>query len=236
MNELLHKTLSEIVTDNYQAARVFENYGLDFCCKGKRPLEEACKEKGITISDIARDLSEAIAADSSSRDFNNMSLTELYEYIVAVHHSYCKVNMPQIFNYVSRVTNKHGDRFPYMQQVYFLFGQLQQEMDQHMYKEERILFPRIKDAEENNGTAPLDYLQAPVSYMEHEHEHAGAVMEQIRILTNNYTPPQQACTTFRLALESLKAFEEDVHQHVHLENNILFPKAVNLLTKQMVSA
>jgi regulator of cell morphogenesis and NO signaling len=140
-----------------------------------------------------------------------------------------KLNLPQIFNYVLRVASKHGDSFPYMKEVYVLFAELKEEFEQHMQKEEKVLFPKIKLLELNaTGNQNANYLQAPIDMMEQDHEHAGMTMQKIRELTNNYTAPEQACTTFRLTLDSLKAFEEDLHQHVHLENNILFPKALQL--------
>jgi regulator of cell morphogenesis and NO signaling len=229
MNELLNRTLSEIVTENYQAAGVFENYGLDFCCKGKRPLSQACEEKHVSAMQVLEDLSQVLHSDKKVFDFNTMSLTELAEYIVRVHHSYVKFNLPQIFNYVVRVASKHGDRYPYMKQVYLLFAELREEFEQHMLKEESVLFPRIKLLELNAaGTQDANYLQAPIDVMEDDHERAGAIMQEIRALTDNYTAPEHACTTFRLTLDSLKGFEEDLHQHVHLENNILFPKAMKL--------
>ena len=229
MQELSNKNLSQIVTDHYQAARVFENYGLDFCCKGKRPLSEACEEKKISIDQILNELNIAFATGDTPAAFNNMSLTELAEYIVRVHHGYVKLNMPQIFNYLDRVASKHGDRFPFMVEVYKLFGELQEELGQHLIKEEKILFPRIKIMELHAADdVSKDFIEAPIEVMESEHDHAGAIMAKIRELTSNYTAPDQACTTFRLSLEALKAFEEDLHQHVHLENNILFPKAIKL--------
>lgn len=232
MNELLNKTLSQIVTENYQAASVFEKYGLDFCCKGKRPLQEACREKQIGTDLLLNELNEAIATVDTGMDFNSMSLTELSDYIEETHHSFVKLSMPQIFNYVLRVASKHGDHFPYMKEVYMLFSRLKTQMDDHLLKEEKILFPRIRQLEEQEKphNSP-DFLSAPISAIEGEHDEAGTIMEQIRTLTHNYLPPAQACTTFRLSLSALKAFEEDLHQHVHLENNILFPRAIDRFRK-----
>jgi regulator of cell morphogenesis and NO signaling len=227
MSELLNKTLSQIVTDNYQAAYVFEKYGLDFCCKGKRPLADACIEKKVNTNALLSELNIALSTKTGGEQFNNMSLTELAEYIVRVHHNYVKQNAPQIFAYVTKVATKHGDRFPYMVEVYRLFAEVQEEMAQHMMKEEKILFPRIKQLEFfEKPQGSIDYLEAPIEVMEHEHDHAGSLMQQIRNLSNNYTAPDDACTTHRLTIAALKGFEEDLHQHVHLENNILFPKAI----------
>lgn len=230
MNNLLNQTLSKIVTDHHQAAAVFEKYGLDFCCKGKRPLISALEEKNIPAQAVANELTSVIATENKLSDFNEMSLTELAEYIVRVHHGYTKANMPQILAYLQRVAAKHGEHFPYMVQVHKLFSELTEEMDEHMFKEEKILFPRIKKLELlDSMQMPLEYLQIPIDVMEHEHDAAGNIMQRIRELTNNYTPPASACTTFKLSLSSLQAFEADLHQHVHLENNILFPKAIAYL-------
>ena len=232
MKELSNKTLSQIVTDHHQTARVFENYGLDFCCKGKRSLQSACEEKGVPVENLLEELYEVVMIDDNPSDFDKMSLTELAEYIVRVHHGYTTRNMPPITDYIGRVAAKHGDKYPFMVEVYTLFSELSREMMEHMVKEEKILFPRIKllelNASENEN---VQSIQSPILVMEAEHDHAGTIMQKIKQLTNNYTAPENACTTFRLAMESLKAFEQDLHQHVHLENNILFPKAIQLFTR-----
>ena len=229
MTELMNQTLSQIVTENYQAAQVFEKYGLDFCCKGKRPLTDACKEKSLPVENVVKDLTQALNSADNQKEFKEMSLTELAEYIVRVHHNYVKQSMPPILMYVLKVATKHGSRFPYMHEVYDLFLEIEEEMTSHMAKEEKILFPRIKLLELNAAQENTPgYISAPVEVMETEHEHAGDTMEKIRVLTNNYQAPEDACTTFRLALASLQAFESDLHHHVHLENNILFPKAIAL--------
>ena len=229
MTELMNQTLSQIVTENYQAAQVFEKYGLDFCCKGKRPLTDACKEKSLPVENVVKDLTQALNSADNQKEFKEISLTELAEYIVRVHHNYVKQSMAPILMYVLKVATKHGSRFPYMHEVYDLFLEIEEEMTSHMAKEEKILFPRIKLLELNAAQENTPgYISAPVEVMETEHEHAGDTMEKIRVLTNNYQAPEDACTTFRLALASLQAFESDLHHHVHLENNILFPKAIAL--------
>ena len=232
MNELLNKTISQIVTDYHQTAPVFEKYGIDFCCKGKRPLIDACAEKQLSKEEVLLELEHAIANETPGKDFTKLSLTELADYIVQVHHTYVKFNMPQIFQYVSKVATKHGDRFPFMKEVYLLFAEVQNELSHHMLKEERILFPRIKQLEAEGLTqGGIEFFQGPIDVMEAEHDRAGTIMQQIRQLTNNYIPPADACTTFRLSLASLQAFEADLHQHVHLENYILFPKTLQLFKK-----
>jgi regulator of cell morphogenesis and NO signaling len=234
MQQLLSKTLAQIVNENHQAAQLFEKYGLDFCCKGKRPLEIACNEKNLTASDIAAELEILLNNKVKAViDFNEMSLTELATYIVSTHHQYVKRESPQILAYLHKIASKHGDRHPELADIYENFLALKQELDQHMFKEENILFPRISEIEkastEKNSHINMNYLAAPVSVMEHEHDSAGNFLREIRDLTNEFNPPVDACTTYRLAFALLQAFELDLHQHIHLENNILFPKAIELL-------
>jgi regulator of cell morphogenesis and NO signaling len=137
MNNLLNKTISQIVTDFHQTAPVFEKYGIDFCCKGKRPLEDACTEKALNKEELLAELNNAIESQTPATDFNALSLTMLADHIVRTHHTYVKFNMPQIYNYVLRVATKHGDRFPYMKKACTLFAELQEEMILHMAKEEQ---------------------------------------------------------------------------------------------------
>jgi regulator of cell morphogenesis and NO signaling len=163
-------------------------------------------------------------------------LTQLANYIVSTHHDFIKREAPQIAAYLEKIASKHGDRHPELPGIAKLFTSVREEMDEHMNKEEMILFPRIKSMEENNKSEQAgsrvnrSFLSTPIHMMEEEHDHAGKLMGEIRLLTHDYTPPQDACTTYKLAFASLRAFEMDLHQHVHLENNILFPKALQLFT------
>ncbi|MFL5739143.1 MAG: iron-sulfur cluster repair di-iron protein [Flavisolibacter sp.] len=226
MKELLSKTLSQIVTEHYQAAQVFEKHGLDFCCRGKRPLSYACEEKSIGASEILQELNEVLSIPEAVPHFENMPLSDLADYIVSVHHEYVKTNSPLILQYLQRVAAKHGDRFPYMKDVHDLFLQLHEEMEQHMMQEEQVLFPRIRQLDHELVKSHAS-IQAPMSAMEEEHDVAAALLQKIRALTDGFTPPEEACTTFRLSLSSLQAFEADLHHHVHLENNILFPRTID---------
>jgi len=234
MSELMTKSLAQIVNNNHRAAAVFEKYHLDFCCKGKRTLQNACVESNINIDELVSELETAFAtAGNPTTDFNSLSLGELSDYIVATHHTYVKSELPVIQGYLQKVTAKHSDRHPELFMIFELFSAIKEEMELHMKKEEEILFPRIKEIEKKiqegaklhiNNT----YLLAPISMMEQEHDHAGSLTAEIRKLTSDYTPPVDACTTYRLSYASLQAFEINLHQHVHLENNILFPKAIKL--------
>jgi len=233
MIELNNKTLAQIVSADHRAASVFEKYNLDFCCNGKRSLQQACDEIQLPVDRIAGELSSVTSSCKTPVEFDKMSLTQLADYIVFTHHSYVKNEMPLVFGYLQKVASKHGDRHPEMRDVFEVFSAVKEEMEKHMQKEEFILFPRIKSLEtEMAGKSGLNnkmaYLQLPIHLMEEEHEHAGRLLEEIRQLTDNYAPPEDACTTYRLSLAALQAFELDLHQHVHLENNILFPKPLQL--------
>jgi len=222
------QTLAAIVTADHKTVTVLEKYQLDFCCKGKRTLAEACAEKGIKIESITAELEQLTSPTSSNQmPFTAMSAEQLINYILIHHHFYVKQSMPQIVAHLEKVASKHGEKYPYMQKVLQIFIAVNEELSLHMQKEELVLFPRIKEVMSDNKLqyAP-GYINNPVHQMEHEHDHAGNLMAEINSLTNHYTAPETACTTFRICLEELKHFEEDLHKHVHLENYILFPMAM----------
>ena len=238
MNQLISKTLSEIVNEKFQAASVFKKYNLDYCRNGKRSLQQACKEDNIPVDKIVEDIKNIYSQKINALDFNSIKLYQLSEYIVYTHHSYIKKEMPQILSYLEKVSTKHGKRHNELYKISQLFVDLSNELRQHIHEEETILFPRIKQLEQNGfEPVPLDinhyqYLQLPIIDLEDDDEDVGNIMAEIRTLTNNYTPPDDACTTFKLLYSSLQAFEIDLHQYVDLENNILFPKAL-ILEKEL---
>jgi regulator of cell morphogenesis and NO signaling len=235
MNEIKTKSLAQIVNNNHRAASVFEKYHLDFCCKGKRTLQQACAESDLAIEEVVADLetTEQSNSDKVTINYDKLSLAQLSEYIVMTHHSYVKKEMPQILAYLQKVASKHGERHPELLKIFELFASVKEEMEQHMQKEELILFPRINEMENmvvqgNEIRINHTYLQGPINMMEQEHDHAGSMLAEINKLTNNYMAPADACTTYKLSFAALQAFEMDLHRHVHLENNILFPKALQL--------
>ncbi len=235
MSEILTKSLAQIVNNNHRAATVFEKYHLDFCCKGKRTLQQACAESELKVEDVLSELerTEQTSSDKVVINYDKLSLSQLADYIITTHHQYVKKEMPAIVLYLQKVASKHGERHPEMLKVFDLFTAVKEEMDMHMQKEEAVLFPRIKELEKqlaagNKNNLSITYLKSPIIMMEQEHDHAGAAMAEIRQLTSNYNLPADACTTYRLSFAALEAFELDLHQHVHLENNILFPKALQL--------
>ena len=236
MNELASQTLAQIVTGNHRTASVFEKYHLDFCCKGKRSLEKACADQNISVDELLAELESAAHTNQSNFPFDKLSLSQLAEYIVANHHAYVKKESPQLLAYAEKVTFKHGEHHPELNKILKAVTTIKEEMEQHMHKEETVLFPRIQELEKFSKDEHRDtklnvsYLQASITLMVQEHDQAGLLQAEIRQLSNNYTPPQDACTTYKLLFAGLEAFEADLHQHVHLENNILFPKSIELFS------
>jgi regulator of cell morphogenesis and NO signaling len=224
MKELKEQRLADIVSEHHSSAAVFEKHKLDFCCKGKRTLAQACMEQEIPLDSIEQELAEVITDPEKPEPsvFNMMTPKQLSDYIVARHHVFVRQAIPQIVYHLDKVYNKHGERYDYVGEVYSLFMKVAAELEQHMLKEEKILFPMMEHVDRMTGSQ----LSGPIHVMESEHEHAGDLMARIRELTHDYTAPADACTTHRLVLEELRSFEEDLHEHVHLENHLLFPRAV----------
>lgn len=222
------QTLASIVSDHYQAAPLFEKFHLDFCCKGKQTLATACEQKGLDIYQVVQDLEELIAGTQKQPvAFTDMKAEQLIQYILIHHHFFIKQTVPRLLDFLEKINHKHGDRFPQMGRVLTLFRELSFELLAHMEKEEKILFPAIVALETDRKTA-ISFKQV-IEQMLAEHDDAGELIEQIRILTLDYSPPENACTTFQLTLTMLKDFEANLHKHVHLENNILFPMTEKLM-------
>lgn len=230
-------TLSEIVIKYPFAANVFEKHRLDFCCGGKKTLSAACAENGIEVEGVRSELemaAEKTLHRSGKIEFNDMDLGLLIDYIESNHHAYVRNAIPVIQAHILKVVNAHGKNHPEMKEISEHFDEVADEMTLHMRKEEHMLFPYIRQIaeskEQKDAIAPPAFktVRNPISVMEFEHERAGRAMEKIRTISRNYEPPADACTTFRLCLTELDEFERDLHKHVHLENNILFPKAVNI--------
>lgn len=226
-------TLSEIVTAKPEAAQLFENYNLDFCCGGKRKLADALMNDSLKLNEITELLKKLFDKESLPNiDFDNISLSQLIDYIIETHHSYVKENLPVIEQHLEKVATKHGVLFPEIRRIADLFSKVWQDLEQHLIKEERILFPRIKLMEGilTEGTASKEkiFVQSPIDVMEAEHETVHQLLDEIKKLSNHYQAPSNACITFRLSFDELKLFEQDLHQHIHLENNILFPKALKM--------
>lgn len=229
-------TIGELVKNDFRKAEVFKKYGLDFCCGGKKSLTKACNEKGLDVVQIEKELKEIDNASSTipSQDYNSWELDFLADYIINTHHKYVTQANTVIFEYTQKVSKVHGDRHPEVIEIADIFMEIMNELNCHMMKEENMLFPYIKNLaiskrQKMEVHSPgFGSVQNPINMMEHEHEQVGKQLERIKELSNNFTPPSNACTTYRLSYAKLKEYQDDLFQHIHLENNILFPRAIEL--------
>lgn len=249
-SDIMTKTVAEIVADNFRTAEVFKKYNVDFCCGGKKAVAVVCNEKGIDFAKLSAALEECnVESKSSNLDYNEWTLTFLTNYIVQVHHAYVNRNMPLITEFAEKVASVHGAHNPETVKIYELWKQVCEELTSHMRKEELMLFPFIQqlefsqaDAREDNSESnswmapPFGSVKNPVRMMEHEHDVTGNLMKEIAALSGNYVAPEYACNTYKVLYAKLQEFENDLHVHIHLENNILFPKAIALEEKQLKGA
>ncbi len=234
------ETLGQIAAKDLRKAQVFKKYGLDFCCGGKKTVKQACAEKGLDVSKVEQDLQQADKMPVSRPiPYDDWSLDFLADYIVNTHHSYVRKNLPDIKAYAEKVMKVHGKHHPELVRIHQLVEEINAELTAHMVKEEKVLFPYIKGlvAAKNNTQPPqaahFGTVQAPINMMEMEHELVGNNLAEIRTLSQNYLLPEDACATYSLLYRMLDEFEEDLHMHVHLENNILFQKAIEI-EKQLI--
>jgi regulator of cell morphogenesis and NO signaling len=235
---MVHPHESDIVGDlvaaDFRAAAIFERAGIDFCCGGRRSLADACHTAGVPVEAVIRDLTELPATAASDEDPRNWPIARLIDHILKHHHAYVRRSLPLISTYLRRLVEVHGTRHPELSRTADEFAHLQIELQQHMLKEERVLFPYLRELEAavNEGRAgwssPFGTVENPIRMMEREHDQAGDELHTIRQLTNDYRAPEDGCTTYRVAMAELQRFEQDLHTHVHLENNVLFPSAVTL--------
>lgn len=230
--------VGEIVALDINSAKIFERYGIDFCCKGNRTLKSACEEKNIETDEILSELLKLTNRENIILErYENWELGFLIDYIINNHHTYVRNSTPQVILHLEKVVKKHGKKFKQLNEIQSLFNDVAAELFAHMQKEERILFHIIKYLEETDKfnekpkTQGFKSIKFPIQAMESEHTNAGNSIERIRLLTNNFTPPEEACNTFKQTYNELEEFEKDLHIHIHLENNILFPKAIELENK-----
>lgn len=232
---ILQRTVGELVAEDYRTATVFKRHGIDFCCGGGATLERVCAKKDLPVDDLVNALEQAVRGKASGNVRpDSWSAGFLADFIVNEHHGYVRESLPLLREFTTKVARVHGHHEPALVEIASLFEQIADEMSLHMEKEERVLFPYIKrlDGDGAVGDAvrsiPFGSVENPIRMMEDEHERVGSLMHQIRLLSNNYTPPEHACATYRVAFAKLEEFEDDLHRHVHLENNILFKKALAL--------
>jgi regulator of cell morphogenesis and NO signaling len=227
------KTVRELVLDNPAAARVFENLGIDYCCGGERSLAEACGEANVRVDEAIAALEKSVPVPTD-RDWSNVPLAELARYIIEKHHSFTRNEIKRLSPLLAKVVSVHGTNHPELAGVQSLFRSMSQELIEHMGKEEEMLFPYIEELEgaikskRAVPSSPFGTVENPVRMMMMEHESTGQVLHKIRETTKGYLPPPDACASYQILLGALEAFEKDIHVHIHLENNILFPRAINL--------
>jgi len=226
--------LAEIVRRDFRAGAILDRYHLDFCCGGALSLADACQQRGVKVEEIVTDIE---SLTDSSYEAPGDDPVALIAHIVDTHHSYVRQSLPEILDHLSTVVAAHESRHPELAFIESQFSKVAKDLLQHLVKEEQVLFPYIEslaDAIDHKGPRPPDMfgtVQNPIRMMEIEHQEAGDRMVAIRELSHNYTPPADACNTYRLVMEELQAFERDLHRHVDLENNVLFPKTLELEEK-----
>jgi regulator of cell morphogenesis and NO signaling len=237
MNIDTQRTVADIALEKPQAAAVFEKLGIDYCCGGRKPLAEACEQAGVELNHVRNLLEEAFSTDqpnAQGENWSEQSLANLINHIVRKHHAYCREECLRLEPLLAKVVSKHGENHPELERVQALFTSLRNELSLHLMKEEQMLFPYIIGLEESEKQksapprAPFGTVQNPVRMMVQEHDNAGHLIRGIRGLTENFTPPSDACNSFKVLYKGLEAFEADLHQHIHLENNLLFPRAIEL--------
>lgn len=225
-------TVGRIVAEQPNRSRVFEELGVDYCCGGKKPLAEVCAKKGLDVGEVVERLLTVQGAANPEEPvrFLDMPLPELADHIEATHHAYLVRELPRLMRMIDKVSKVHGDRDSRLGQVREVFAQFQGELESHMMKEERVLFPAIRRLCGIDSPCACNpaTIAAPIQVMEAEHDAAGDALKTMRGLTEGFTPPDWACNTYRAMLDGLLELEGDMHQHVHKENNILFPRALAL--------
>lgn len=235
MNFTGDTAVGDIVAADFRAAAIFDEFGIDFCCGGRNTLAEACRKRNKNPEAVLAALTRGCSVQGIAPRFDEWPLDTLIGHIVGAHHTFVKQALPSLVAHTRKVAAVHGSNHPEMHQVARLTQRIADEMYSHMMKEEQILFPYITAAVAARASgspipaAPFRSIDGPIEMMQAEHEVAGGAMAEIRALTGDYVPPQNACTTYRITLLELEAFERDLHTHVHLENNILFPKARRLV-------
>lgn len=233
---LAETTVGEIVASNYNAAGVLKEYGIDFCCGGGISLAKACEKKGADLDQVSNQIVNISDSNTGShQNYTDWEPDFLIDYIINNHHSFVRRKVDEIPVYAAKVASVHGERHPENIEIYRHFNTLANEMIEHLESEEVRVFPLIKQIHtslKNSETPDAEWtekLRKELDLMEEEHEAAGDLMKIIRELSNGFTPPADACATYRILYQNLEGFENDLHRHVHLENNILFKKAEKLL-------
>ncbi len=229
------KTIKEIVLQMPASVGVFERLGIDYCCGGDKRLEDACEASGRSLEEVLRSLETAkteTQSETQATDWSRKSLASLMNHIMEKHHTFCRQEASRLEPLLAKVSEVHGAKHPELPRIQALFSGLSKELLMHLVKEEQTLFPYIARMETavTGGTPfprpPFGTVQNPVRMMALEHDNAGAALHEMRKLSTDYQLPPDACSSYAALYKSLKSFESDMHQHIHLENNVLFPRAV----------
>ncbi|WP_264536916.1 iron-sulfur cluster repair di-iron protein [Flavobacterium sp. N1736] len=235
MEKLKNKTVGSFVAQDFRTAAVFTKYQIDFCCKGNRTITEVCDKQDIDPDVLIQNVYDVLQSENDNTiDFNSWPLDLMVDYIEKTHHRYVEEKSPILVQFLDKLCKVHGGGHPELFKINELFIAGAGELAQHMKKEELMLFPYIKrmvKTKESNGILSqpsFGTVSNPIAMMMEEHETEGDRFSEIAKLTNNYNAPSDGCTTYKVTFAMLKEFEEDLHKHIHLENNILFPKAVIL--------
>jgi regulator of cell morphogenesis and NO signaling len=229
-------TVRDIAATSLAAVRIFEKFGIDYCCGGKRPLADVCREKGYDTEAIQSELDAALStAPDSGRDWSGAPLADLIDHIVTTHHEYLRRELPAVEQRLEKVYRVHHQRYgSTLTGLPEVFAALKAELEMHLMKEERMLFPAIAafenaiDSGQPLPRTPFGTVANPIHVMEDEHESAGQALSRIREITGDFAIPESACVTYRALMRGLDELERDLHMHIHLENNILFPRAERL--------
>lgn len=234
MEHLEKAVIGQLVAQNYHTAAVFRQYNIDFCCNGNRTVEEACRQKSIDTAAVKAALESVLAVRAAgSEDYNSWGLIKLADHIVQKHHGYVSTQIPVLQAYLHKLGSVHGQEHPELRAISQLFNECAGELAAHMKKEELVLFPYIRQllSVPDGATPPppaFGSISNPIAMMMTEHDHEGERFRKIQELSNGYTVPPDGCNTYRVTYALLKEFQDDLHLHIHLENNILFPKAAGL--------
>ncbi len=227
------QTVREIALQEPSSIRIFESFGIDYCCGGRKPLAEACTASGAEVAAVIAALeAAATTAEPAAEDWQSKSMEELAAHIVASHHAYVKRELPRLATLAQKVVNRHGATKAELPAIQSALATLDEELTQHLAKEEAILFPHIVQMERTHTAgiakpvACFSTVANPIAMMTQEHDAAGVLLAKLRLLSHNFTTPEDACPTYHAFYDGLKEFEQDLHQHIHLENNILFPRAI----------
>jgi regulator of cell morphogenesis and NO signaling len=223
------------VSSHPATSRVFEQHNIDYCCGGNRSLEEACRIGTVDARAVLGELMEVVSENGSQPqdDFSVRSLTDMCDSIVETHHEYLKRELPRLTQLVDKVISVHGDQYSWLTSLKTAYTRLRDELTPHMFKEEQVLFPAIRTIEQSGKLPifPFGSVDNPIRMMVHEHDVAGQALREIRVASADFTLPHGGCNTFRAMLEGLRELEADLHQHIHKENNILFPQASRLASQ-----